>query len=72
MVYWQGHAMYLLKKDNLPIQTSKRYHVFGEKWQSYVLSIDKVERPTERPTEWGTLSLTVNPRAPVVGVRWWE
>ena len=33
-------AMYLLKEDNFPIQTSKRYHVFGEKRQSYVWSID--------------------------------
>ena len=24
-------AIYLLKENNLPIQTSKRYHVFGEK-----------------------------------------
>ena len=24
-------AIYLLKKGNLPIQKSKRYHVFGEK-----------------------------------------
>ena len=24
-------AIYLLKEDNLPIQTNKRYHVFGEK-----------------------------------------
>ena len=24
-------ATYLLKEDNLPIQTSQRYHVFGEK-----------------------------------------
>ena len=24
-------AIYLLKEDNLPIQTSKGYHVFGEK-----------------------------------------
>ena len=41
-------AIYLLKEDNLPIQTSKRYHVYGEKWQSYVWSIDKVERPSNR------------------------
>ena len=27
----QSTAIYLLKEDNLPIQTSKRYHVFGEK-----------------------------------------
>ena len=44
-------AIYLLKEDNLPIETSKRYHVFGEKLQSYVWSIDKVDRPSDLTTE---------------------
>ena len=67
-------AIYLLKEDNLPIQTSKRYHVSGKKWQSYVWSIDKVVRPSDLTTEWGTLSLIVNfPRpgggCPMVGMK---
>ena len=58
-------AIYLLKEDNLPIQTSKRYRVFGEKWQSYVWSIYKVDRPSDLPSEERSRSLSI-PAA-----RWW-
>ena len=58
-------AMYLLKEDNLPIQTSKRCHVFGEKWQSYVWSINKVNRSRDLQSEARSRSLSIP--AP----RWW-
>ena len=58
-------AIHLLKRANLPIQTSKRYHVFGEKGQSYVRSIDKVDRPSDLPSEERSRSVSIP--AP----RWW-
>ena len=42
-------AIYLLEEDNLPIQTSKRYHVFGEKLQ--LCMVFENGRPTKRPTK---------------------
>ena len=66
-------AIYLLKKDNMPIQTSKRYHVFVKNDKvMYGLLTKSSDRQSDRPSKALSLSLTVNPRAPVVNVRWLE
>ena len=56
-------AIYLLKGDNLSIQTSKRYPYFGKKWQSYVWSVDKVDRPSDQ------LSVTSSRSVPIPAPR---
>ena len=58
-------AIYLLKGDNLPIQSSTRYHIFCKKWQRYVWSIGKVDRPSDLPNEERSRSVSIP--AP----RWW-